>query len=81
MKEKNIVLVQKKARYIVHKLRRNCLLKCFIEGEIEGGITVTGRRGRRNKQQLYVVKEKNRYWKLKDEELESNLWRTGFGTG
>ena len=27
----------------VHILRRNCLLKDVIEGEIEGGIEVTGR--------------------------------------
>ena len=37
---------------IRHILRRNCLLKHVIEGEIEGRIEVTRRRGRRRKQLL-----------------------------
>jgi hypothetical protein len=32
-----------KANWIVHILRRNCLLKHVIEGKIEGGIEVIGR--------------------------------------
>jgi hypothetical protein len=38
-------------------LRRNCLLKQVIEGNIEGRIEVTGRRGRRSKQILDDLKE------------------------
>jgi hypothetical protein len=38
-------------------LRRNCLLKHVIEGEIEG----LRRRGRRNKQLLDDLKENKRY--------------------
>jgi hypothetical protein len=45
---------KKKASCIVHILRGNCLPKHFIEGKIEGGIAVTGRRRRSRKQQLYV---------------------------
>jgi hypothetical protein len=41
-----------KANWIVHILRRNCLLKEVIEGKIQGRIEVTRRRGRRRKQLL-----------------------------
>jgi len=39
---------------------------------------VTGRRGRRRKQLLEDLKEKTRYWKLKDEALDCTLRRTYF---
>jgi hypothetical protein len=38
---------KRKANWIGHILRRNCLLQQVIEGKIKGGIEVTGRRGRR----------------------------------
>jgi len=41
---------RRKADWIGHILRRNCLLKLVIEGNIAGRIDVTGRRGRRRKQ-------------------------------
>jgi hypothetical protein len=40
-----------------------------IEGKLEGRIEMTGRRGRRRKRLLDVLKEKRRYWKLKEEAL------------
>jgi len=40
----------RKADWIGHILRRNCLLKHVIEQKIEGRIEVTGRRRRRGKQ-------------------------------
>jgi len=43
---------RRKAKWIVHILRRNCLLKHVIEGKIEGRVEVTGRRERRRKQLL-----------------------------
>ena len=43
-------------------LHRNCLLKHVIERRIED----TRKRGRRRKQLLDDIKEKRRYWKLKD---------------
>jgi len=46
-------------------LRKNCLLKDVIEGEVERGIEVKRRRGRRHKQLLDEFKEKKRYLKLK----------------
>jgi hypothetical protein len=50
-----------------------------IEGKIEGRREVTGRRGRRCKQLLDDLKEKRGYCKLKEEALDSSLWRTGCG--
>jgi hypothetical protein len=38
-----------------------------IEGKMEGRIEMTGRRRRRRKQLLDDLKEKRRYWKLKEE--------------
>jgi hypothetical protein len=64
---------------IGHILRRNCLLKHVMEGKLEGRIEMTGRRGRRRKQQLDDLEEKRRYCKLKEEALDRTLWRTRFG--
>ena len=40
---------KRKANWIGHILRRNCLLQQVIEGNIKGQIRVTRRRGRRRK--------------------------------
>jgi hypothetical protein len=40
-----------------------------------------GRWGRRCKQLLDDLKEKRRYWKLKEGALDRTLWRTRFGRG
>ena len=58
-------------------LRRNCLLKHVIEGEIES----IGRRRRRRKQLLDDLNEKRRYCKLKEEALDRTVRRTGLGNG
>ena len=49
--ERNILYTVKrrKAKWIGHSWRRNCLIKHVIEGKIEGRIEVTGRRRRRRK--------------------------------
>jgi hypothetical protein len=52
-----------------------------IEGKLEGRIEMTGRRGRRCMQLLDDLKEKRRYWKLKEEPLDRTLWRNHFGRG
>jgi hypothetical protein len=44
-----IQVSKRKANWIGHILRRNCLLQQVIEGVIKGGIEVTGRRGRRRR--------------------------------
>jgi hypothetical protein len=79
--ERNILHTTKrrKASWIGHILRRNCLLKHVIEGKIAGRIEVTRRRGRRRKQLLDDLKETKTYWKLKEETLARTLWRTRFG--
>jgi hypothetical protein len=79
--ERNIVhtIKRRKANWIGHILRRNCLLKHIIEGKLEGRIEMKGRRGRRRKQLLDDLKEKRRYCKLKEEVLDRTLWRTRFG--
>jgi len=43
--------------WIVHILRRNCLLKQVIEGKVKGEMEVTRRRGRRRKKLLDDLKE------------------------
>ena len=43
---------KRKADWIGHILRRNCLLKQVIEGKIKGEMEVTRRRGRRRKKLL-----------------------------
>jgi hypothetical protein len=50
-----------------------------IEGKLEGRIEMTGRGGRRRKELLDDLKEKRRYWKLKEEALDRTMWRTRFG--
>jgi hypothetical protein len=80
VKEKSDILgiiKQRKASWIGHTLRRNCLVKLVIERKIEG----TGRLGGRRKQLLYDLKEKRRDWKLKEEALDRSLCRARFGTG
>jgi len=58
--ERNILKTAKRRRanWIGHILRRNCLLRHVIEGKIEGKIEVMGRRGRRRKQLHWMVLRK-----------------------
>jgi hypothetical protein len=81
--ERNIVhtIKRRKANWIGHILRRNCLLKQVIEGKLLGRIEMMGRRGRRRKQLLDDLKEKRRFCKLKEEALDRTLWRTRCGRG
>jgi hypothetical protein len=59
-----------------HNWPRNCLLKYVTERKIEERIEVTERRRRRRKQLLDDLKKTIKYWKLKEEALESTVWRT-----
>jgi hypothetical protein len=52
-----------------------------IEGKIQGGIEVTGRRGRRRTQLLDDRKERRGYSHLKEEALDRTIWRARFGRG
>jgi hypothetical protein len=62
-------------------LRRNCLLQRVIEGNIKGGIEVTGRRVRRRRKLLDDLKERRGYSHLKEEALDRTMWRARFGRG
>lgn len=68
-----------KGNWTGHIFCTNCLLKQFIEGEIERRIEVRGRRGRRCNQLPDDVKEMRNSWKLIQEALDRNGWRTRFG--
>jgi len=72
---------KRKANWIGHILRRNCLLQRVIEGKIKGGIDVTGRRGRRRRNLLNDLKERRWYCHLKEEALDRTVWRNRFGRG
>jgi hypothetical protein len=81
--ERNILrtIKRRKANWIGHIWRRNCLLKHVTEGKIGRRVEVTGRRGKRRKQLLDDREEKRGYCKLKEEALDRTVWRTGFGNG
>jgi len=72
---------KRKANWIGHILRRNCLLQRVIEGKIKGGIEVTGRRGRRRRKLPDDLKEMREYSDLKEEALDRTMWRARFGRG
>ena len=71
---------KRKANWIGHILRRNCLLQ-VIEGKIKGGIEVTRRRGRRRKKLLDELYDRRGYCQLKEDALVRNVWRNRFGRG
>ena len=70
---------KRKAHWIDHILRRNCLLQRVTEGKIKGGIEVTGRRGRRRRKLLDDLKERRGYPHLKEEALDRTMWIARFG--
>jgi hypothetical protein len=59
--QRNILyeISRRKANLVGHILRRNCLLQRVIEGKIQGGIEVTGKRERRLRKLLDDHKEKD----------------------
>jgi hypothetical protein len=72
---------KRKANWIGHILRRNCLLKHVIEGRIKGQIEVTRRRGIRRKKLLNDLGGRRGYSHLKEEALDRIKWRTRCGRG
>ena len=72
---------KRKANWIGHILRRNCLLKQDIEGKIKGEMEVTRRRGRRRKKLLDDLKDRKGYCHLKEEAPDRTMWRNRFGEG
>ena len=72
---------KRKANWIGHILRRNCLLQGVTEGKIQGGIEVTGRQGRRHRKLLDDLQERRGYSHLKEGALDRTMWRARFGRG
>ena len=72
---------KRKANWIGHILRSNCLLQQVIEGKIKAQIEVTRRRGRRRKKLLDDLKDRRGYCQLKEEALDRTVWRNRFGRG
>jgi hypothetical protein len=81
--QRNILheICKRKASWIGHILRRNCLLQQATEGKVKVGIEVTGRRGRRHRKLLDDLKERRGYSHLKEEALDHTMWRARFGRG
>jgi hypothetical protein len=81
--QRNILheISKRKANWIGHILRRNCLLQRVTEGKIQGGIEVTGRQGKRHRKLLDDLKERREYSHLKEEALDRTIWRAHFGRG
>ena len=72
---------KRKANWIGHILRRNCLLKQVIEGKIKGEMEVTRRLGRRRKKLLDDLKDRRGYSHLKEEAVDRTMWRNRFRGG
>ena len=83
IEQRNILheIRKRKADWIGHILRRNCLLKQVIEGKIKGEMEVARRRGRRCKKLLDDLKDRGGYSHLKEEALDRTMWRHPFGRG
>jgi hypothetical protein len=72
---------KRKANWIGHILRRNCLIRQVIEGMIKGEMEVTRRRDRKRKKLLDVLREGRGYPLLKEEALNRSMWSNRFGGG
>jgi hypothetical protein len=79
--QRNILpeICKRKANWIGHILRRNCILQRVIEGKIHGDIEVTGRQRIRGRKLLDDLKERRGYSHLKEEALDRTMWRARFG--
>jgi hypothetical protein len=80
MEERDIqnTITLRKAKWIGHILRRNCLLKHLVGGNIEGNVEDARKRGRRRKQVLDGIIEKRMYWNLKAQTVDRPVCRTRF---
>jgi hypothetical protein len=79
--QRNILHEIRKANWIGHILRRNCLLQRVIKGKIQEGIEVTEGRGRRRTKLLDDLKERRGYSHLKEEALDRTMCIARFGKG
>ena len=67
-------VLRRKANWIGHFLRRNCLLDDTIEGQLQ----VVKGVGRRRTQLLDDLRNRRRYWELKEEAEDRNRWKRQF---
>ena len=67
-------ILRRKTNWIGYILRRNCLLYYAIEGQMTGVKGV----GRRRTQLLDDLKNRRRYWELKEEAEDRKRWRRQF---
>jgi hypothetical protein len=74
-------LLKRKAKWIGHISRRNCLLQRVIKRKIKGRIEVKGKRGRRRRKLLDDLKKRRGYSHVKEEALDRTMWRARFGRG
>jgi hypothetical protein len=72
---------KRKANWVGHILRRNCLLQRVTEGKIQGGKEVTGRQERRRRKLLDDLKKRRGYSHFKEEVLDRSMRRARFGRG
>jgi hypothetical protein len=76
VKEQRNILHEISKRYvnwIGHILRRKCLLRQVIEGNIKGGREMRERRGKRRRKLLEDLKENRGYLHLKEEALDRTM--------
>jgi len=72
---------KRKANWIGHILRRNCLLKQVIEGKIKEEMELARRRRRRRKKLLDDLKDRRGHSHLTEEALDRTMWKHRFGGG
>ena len=65
-------ILPRKVNWIGHILRRNCLFNDAIEGQMTEGV------GRRRTQLLDDLRNRIRYWELKEEAEDQNRWKREF---
>ena len=70
-------ILRRKANWVVHILRRNCLLHDVIEGQM----TEVKGVGTRRTQLLDDLRNRRRYWELKEEAEVRNRWKPQFING
>jgi hypothetical protein len=66
---------KRKANWIGHILRRNCLLKPVIKGKMKWQVEVRRRRGRRRKKLLDDLWDRRGYFHMKEKALDRLKWR------
>ena len=67
-------ILRRKANWICHILRINCLLHDVIEGQM----TEVKGVGRRTTQHIYDLGNRRKYWELKGEAEDRKTWRRQF---